>query len=202
MLSLVGWLYISKWAGKKMAAYMGGLILIPCMVGYGLMPAHQTIFVGVLSVIGGIGVGNMLLMPWAMLPDVMEIDELKCGYRREGIFYSWFVFFQKIGLGISLGLSSLLMGMVGYIPPSSQTSSETPQPDSVILALRLVVSLVPGVLLVISMISVWLFPITRATHADTLQKVLNQRNETPPSPQPPSEISQDHGEEEDHSAEL
>ena len=63
--------------------------------GFGMLHEHQIIIACILCVIGGSGVGNLLLMPWSMLPDVMEIDEIKCGYRREGVFYSWFVFLQK-----------------------------------------------------------------------------------------------------------
>jgi glycoside/pentoside/hexuronide:cation symporter, GPH family len=175
VVSLVFWQYVSKWLGKKVTAYLGGLILIPCMVVFGIMPVNSPVLSGIMFALGGLGVGNMLLMPWAMLPDVMELDELKCGYRREGIFYSWFVFFQKIGLGLSLGFSSLALGWAGYIPPDSQTSVEDPQPYSVIIALRLMVSAIPGVLLVISMVSVWLFPITRASHAEIIDQVMVKR---------------------------
>jgi glycoside/pentoside/hexuronide:cation symporter, GPH family len=81
---------------------------------------------GVICAFIGLGMGNITLMPWSMLPDVMEYDELQCGYRREGIFYSWFVFVLKIGLGCSLGSSSLVRGWKGHISPDNQTAMSVP----------------------------------------------------------------------------
>jgi len=40
------------------------------------------------------GPGNSVayLIPWSMLPDVVDVDELNTGLRREGIYYGFFVF--------------------------------------------------------------------------------------------------------------
>jgi len=35
-----------------------------------------------------------------MLPDIVEQDELRTGKRREGVYYSLFILFQKIGLAV------------------------------------------------------------------------------------------------------
>ena len=53
----------------------------------------------IMNICSGLGVGVGLLIPWAMLPDVMSLDELKTGQKREGLFYSFFVFL-KMCLGI------------------------------------------------------------------------------------------------------
>jgi GPH family glycoside/pentoside/hexuronide:cation symporter len=45
----------------------------------------------VLAVMAGFGVSTAYLIPWSMMPDVIELDELTTGQRREGIFMvSWF----------------------------------------------------------------------------------------------------------------
>lgn len=175
VLSLFFWSWLSRKIGKKKTALIGGVIFIPTCFAFGLLPAHAVLFACLLCVLGGMGVGNMLLMPWSMLPDVMEIDEIKCGYRREGIFYSWFVLFQKIGLGLATGLSSLILGWAGYISPSQQHAGNVSQPDSVILTLRLFMSVVPAVLFSICLVAIWLNPVTRATHAEATAKAVAQR---------------------------
>jgi len=41
---------------------------------------------------GRFGVSTAYLIPWSMMPDVIELDELTTGQRREGIFMaSWFL---------------------------------------------------------------------------------------------------------------
>lgn len=54
------------------------------------------------------------VMPWLMLTDVVDWDELTWGRRREGQIYSFFVFFQKIGSGVAIALSNWLIGLGGY----------------------------------------------------------------------------------------
>ncbi len=36
-------------------------------------------------VLAGVGVAAGVLVPWSMLPDVIELDELRTGVRREGM---------------------------------------------------------------------------------------------------------------------
>ncbi len=45
-----------------------------------------------------------------MLPDVIDLYYLDRGVRREAIFYSFYVFFNKFDTGISFGASQLVIG--------------------------------------------------------------------------------------------
>lgn len=174
ILSMAMWKIVSNKTGKRKAALIGYSILIPTCIGFGFLQEDQMIIALILCFTGGLGLSNMLLMPWSMLPDVMELDEIRCGHRREGLFYSWFVFVQKIGIGLGLGFSSLLLGWVGYVAPSDQGTVDT-QPPQVVLALRCIISIVPAALLILGAIAVLLFPISRASHALAAEQVMNQR---------------------------
>ena len=55
------------------------------------------------------GVSIGYLIPWSMLPDVIELDELETGQRREGIFYGFFVFMQKLGLSLGIAISNYVL---------------------------------------------------------------------------------------------
>jgi glycoside/pentoside/hexuronide:cation symporter, GPH family len=81
------------------AYYLGGILftIATCIVIF--VQEGQLFLTYAMSTIAGLGVGAALLLPWAMLPDVMSLDELQHGQRREGLFYSFFVFFEKVGLG-------------------------------------------------------------------------------------------------------
>jgi len=56
----------------------------------------------IFTVPAGIFVAIPYFLPWSMLPDIIEYDTYRSGKIRESAFYSIFVFFQKIGFGISL----------------------------------------------------------------------------------------------------
>ncbi len=114
-----------------------------------------------------------LLLPWSMLPDVVELDELQTGLRREGLFYSFFVFFQKVGLGTGVALGSILLGLAGY--EAHDDPNDTTQPESVIWALRAICGPIPGVLVSLSVVVVYFFPITRTLHKKTSEAVRVQR---------------------------
>jgi glycoside/pentoside/hexuronide:cation symporter, GPH family len=108
------------------------------------------------------GVATAYVVPWAMLPDVIELDELKTGQRREGIFYAFMTLLQKVGLALGLFLVSLALQFSGFI------SEATVQPDSALLAIRVFIGPVPMVLLAMSMLLTRFYPITRQMHQEML----------------------------------
>ena len=71
--------------------------------------------VWIMAFVGGVSISSLFLIPVAMFPDVIERDELQTGQRREGLFYSFFVFFQKIALAIALAISNFILAASGYI---------------------------------------------------------------------------------------
>jgi GPH family glycoside/pentoside/hexuronide:cation symporter len=100
-----------------------------------------------------------------MLPDVIEVDELQTGQRREGAYYGIFVFLQKMGLSLGLAVSNFVLEAAGYVNPDVAGGSVT-QPDSVLLVLRLFVSVVPLAILLISLPVAAAYPITPQSFAE------------------------------------
>jgi GPH family glycoside/pentoside/hexuronide:cation symporter len=52
-----------------------------------------------------------------MIPDISETDELKTGERREGSFYAFASFFQKLGTGVAIWALGQVLALTGYINP-------------------------------------------------------------------------------------
>ena len=44
-----------------------------------------------------------------MLPDVIDEFMIKTGERNESIFYSFYVFFNKLSAGVAVALSTLVL---------------------------------------------------------------------------------------------
>jgi len=162
---LVLWSKVSQKWGKQKVYYVGMSFWIAVeIVLFFVQPGQFTLLL-VLAVLAGVGVSVGYLIPWSMLPDVVELDELETGQRREGIYYGFFVFLQKLGISLGLALSNFILEATGYI--NAENLSALPeQPTAVLTALRIFVSLVPAVILLISFPIVYRYPITREKHAE------------------------------------
>lgn len=164
------WGRLSQHLGKQQVYYIGMSIWIIVEVALFFVPRGALTPLYILGPLAGVGLAIGYLIPWSMLPDVIELDELKTGQRREGVFYGFFVFLQKLGISLGVALSNLTLEVVGYNEALGQQ-----QPVAVLTALRLFVSLIPAVILLFSFIPVYLYPITKEKHAEMLVQLEARR---------------------------
>jgi len=172
---LLVWARVSERLGKKNVYYLGALIFVLVLLGLFLVQPGQTALVFVLALLGGAGVSVAYLIPWSMLPDVIELDELETGQRREGVFYGVFIFLQKLGLALGLFISAQVLGAAGYLP---KIPGEVPpvQPESALYAIRLLVGPAGAAILLLSFVAVYLYPITKARHAEIQAQLAARRS--------------------------
>jgi glycoside/pentoside/hexuronide:cation symporter, GPH family len=166
---------MSKRIGKK-GVYYAGMIwwIVVSILLFIVQPTWTPIAILVLGFCAGIGVAAAYLVPWAMLPDVIEMDELRTGRRREGAFYGFFVLLEKLGLAVGLGLVSLVLGLSGYITPPAGVTTPIVQPSSALLAIRLMIGPIPAIILAAGIYLVYKFPISRADH-EAMVRQLEER---------------------------
>eukprot|EP01133_Synstelium_polycarpum_P012352 gene12352-14485_t len=180
---IVVWGKISAIIGKKTVYYIGGLFLLATFVSLYFIPLGNKAMTWGVAAFGGIGVAVAFLVPMSMLPDVIELDELKTGQRREGIFCSLFLFFQKLGLSAGLALSNVILDTAGYTAPNTENgpglSTEfidtNKENKKFILALRLLVSAVPAIFIIFSFVAVFFYPITKSSHNETRELLKRKR---------------------------
>jgi glycoside/pentoside/hexuronide:cation symporter, GPH family len=115
-----------------------------------------------------------------MLPDVIELDELQTGQRREGVFYAFMVLLQKIGLAIALALVGRILAAYGFVEKvANQPTPE--QPASALFAIRLVIGPLPTLALILGLVLAYFYPITREVHAEILLKLRERKQQAPSS---------------------
>jgi GPH family glycoside/pentoside/hexuronide:cation symporter len=170
------WTRVSRAVGKKGVYYRGMFFWIAVLIGlFAVQPEWPSWVPIVLGMLAGIGVATAYLVPWAMLPDVIELDELETGQRREGVFYGFFVLLQKLGLALNLFLIGQMLELTGYITPPPGTTTPIEQPASTLFAIRLLVGPLPALLLLAGVYLVYRFPITKEQHEQTLAALAERR---------------------------
>lgn len=174
LLMIFAWSRLSQRFGKKEVYFVGMIIWILAQGGLFFLQPHQTTLMYLLAVMAGFGVSTAYLIPWSMMPDVMEKDELETGQRREGIFYGFVVFLQKLGLALGIFIVSQLLAIFGF-QEAGPGQPPPDQPDSALMAIRIAVGPLPTLMLLIGMFLAWLYPITRAKHAELRAAIREKR---------------------------
>lgn len=172
------WTKVSRSVGKKGVYYRGMIFWVLVSLGlFAVQPNWPSWTVIVLGLLAGVGVATAYLVPWAMLPDVIELDELETGQRREGMYYGFVVLLQKLGVALGLFLISQILAWTGYVTPPPGTTTPIEQPASALLALRWLIGPIPGLILLVGMGLVYRFPITKAQHEQTLAELARRRQQ-------------------------
>jgi len=128
-----------------------------------LLPHRPTPLVYLVAIVAGIGFSANWVFPWAMVPDVIEFDQLETGDQRGGMYYGVWGFASKLTAALGIALSGWVLQIYGY-QPNVEQSAHT------LLGIRLFFGPVPAVILAIALpLLVW-YPITRKTHAEAVGK--------------------------------
>ncbi|XP_031442085.1 sodium-dependent lysophosphatidylcholine symporter 1-B isoform X2 [Clupea harengus] len=173
-LTIPFWQWFLMRFGKKTAVFCGISFAMPFLAMVVLVKSNL-VMTYIVSFIAGVSVGAAFLLPWSMLPDV--VDDFKVMnpnlQGHEAIFYSFYVFFTKFSSGVSLGISTLSLDFAGYIPNGCT------QPEAVNLTLKILVSAAPIALIIIGLVIFVFYPINEETRQRNRKMLQHQReNET------------------------
>jgi GPH family glycoside/pentoside/hexuronide:cation symporter len=144
-------LFMALWA---LAYGIGNLVVKP----------GQMLAVYLISVLGAAGAGSTYQLCWAMIPDVVEVDEFKTGRRREGLYYGVAILILKAGSAFALLIVGHVLERIGYVPGVAQ-------PPAVLLGLRIMFGPLVAGLLIISIILAYFLPMTRNRHRALLEAI-------------------------------
>jgi sugar (glycoside-pentoside-hexuronide) transporter len=105
-----------------------------------------------------VGYAVVDVMPWSMLGEVIDEDDLQTGERRDGLYNGFFTFIRKLGGAIGVALVMGILDVAGFQRGEQQSESARQ-------AIRFLTALGPGLFL---LFAVWLardYPLTREVHA-------------------------------------
>ena len=176
LLMLFVWSRVSARYGKKAVYFMGMGLWIIAQSGLFFLQPNQAPLMYPLAFMAGIGVSTAYLIPWSMIPDVIELDELNTGLRREGVFYAFMVLLQKIGLALGLFVLGQALSAAGFLESAAGQASPI-QPESALLAIRLAIGPIPTIALILGLVLAYFYPITREVHAEILLKLKEKQQQ-------------------------
>ena len=171
VVTLPFYVWLSKRIGKSKSYILGLAIWVVAMLfSFLLSPNNASFWVYVFASIVGLGTGGIVVMIYAIFPDIPDVDELASGARREGIYSALVTFIRKFSSALAIFAVSNVIGWAGYVPPVQETIDgatkliEQPQTDTFLLVLRLIFMLLPIVLLVFALYFAARFPLTPELH--------------------------------------
>ena len=167
---------MSKNMGKKKAFLIsqGISVLGYIMLWFLFIPGKPYMFIFALPFFS-FGIGSLFVLMMSMTADVIDLDELKTGLRREGTFGAIYWWMVKFGFAIAGGLSGVIMSSVGF------DSGVTVQPEGAIDGLRLSFSGIPILGTVIAMLVMRNYSVTEES-AGIVRAELDKRNNLSQNP--------------------
>ncbi|MQX37165.1 MFS transporter [Roseospira navarrensis] len=161
VVAIPGWLALSR-AWSKHRAWAAAMVLACLSFVWvpALGPGDVWPFL-VICVLTGAALGADLVLPPAMQADVIDLDALRTGQRREGIFFALWGMGTKGALALAVGLAFPILDWVGF-KADAAVGTNTPMALATLAGLY---ALAPVVLKLGVLALVWNHPMTRRRQA-------------------------------------
>jgi oligogalacturonide transporter len=167
VISLPFFQWLSKRTSKaKSYLYGAALFVVVMFFSFLFTPDSHPAALYVFSALVGIGSGGVVIMVFAIFPDIPDVDELSTGERREGIYSALTTFTRKLSSALAVFAVAQVLQFAGYIPPIEEGGKliEVTQTPEFISALRFFFVFIPVVFVAIGIFFAARFPLTSALY--------------------------------------
>jgi GPH family glycoside/pentoside/hexuronide:cation symporter len=167
------WVWVARKLDKRRAYMLGSLSWVVVLLAISALRPDQVLLAYVLAALSGSGIATAYVLPWAMIPDIIEVDQARTGERREGSFYAFASFFQKLATGAAVWGMGQALAYARYITPTAGEALPV-QPPAALNAIRIFMGPVPAVLLLLSLLFAWRYNVTRESHQALVEELQNR----------------------------
>jgi oligogalacturonide transporter len=174
VISLPFFQWLSKRTSKARTYIVGAAMFVIVMFfSFLFTPSSPAAALYIFAILVGIGSGGVVIMIYAIFPDIPDVDELRSGERREGTYSALTTFTRKLSSALAVFAVAQVLQLAGYIPPVEQAGKliESTQTPAFINALRLFFVLIPVAFISFGIFYAAKFPLT-VTLYKRLEKVL------------------------------
>jgi Na+/melibiose symporter-like transporter len=158
---------ISKRLSKALTYLIGAAMFVVVMFfSFLFTPTTPAPALYIFAVLVGLGSGGVVIMIYAIFPDIPDVDELRSRERREGTYSALTTFTRKLSSALAVFAVAQVLQLAGYIPPIEQAGKlvEAVQTPAFISALRLFFVLIPVAFISFGIFFASRFPLTRAIY--------------------------------------
>ncbi len=160
---------LSKRFGKRNVYVASSLISGLFFILLYLPGADDVVSIYVLNILAKFTYAPAVPLLWTMLADTADYSEWKTGRRSTGLVFSAATFAQKAGWGIGGALAGWLLAIYQFTPNIEQTASA-------LTGIKLLISVIPGILYMSCAILLYFYTIDHNT-CTIMQKDLEARRE-------------------------
>lgn len=164
------WVKLSEKLEKRTAYIIGmceyavALVLIIL-----IKPSTPVWLIFALIIFIAFGVSAAHVMPHTLIPDCIDYGTMISRKKTEGVYYGLVTFFHKMGVAVVIWISGIILDVTGYVNP--EIYGQAVQPDSALLAIRIMQGPVPAVILIFGVLFAYIYPITRNRHKAITRRI-------------------------------
>lgn len=126
------------------------------------IPEQALYFFLALQVLKGMASGALVFLATSMAADVIDIDTIRSGQERSGLYFSAWGIIQKGAAAIALFIALTVIDVFGFDPTAdpSQRGTINGNSNMAILGLAIMYSVVPSLFKISTLPFIWKYPLT------------------------------------------
>lgn len=168
-LAIPIWMAISRRFGKHKTVVVSILWLSFWSAFIPLLgPGHYWLFFAIMMLKGS-AVGALVFLPASMAADVVDLDTLRTGEQRTGLYFSIWGMVNKAAVAVGVFLATNGVTWFGFDPSSDEHTAAAQ------LAVACLYSIVPAAIACVALPLLWKYPLTRDRQA-RMRRHIERRN--------------------------
>lgn len=154
--------------GKHITLTGGLALMLVTLLCASIAPMGNYPIVAFITGVFGISFSCLYVLPFSILADIIDYDEVKTGEERAGIYVAAYGLISKGGLALGVGVAFGFLGLMGYDPNAEVKGFYE------VVVLRIATYGLTSLLLIPAIVLLWRFPIDKKRQKE-LRKVINAR---------------------------
>ena len=154
------WGVVARRIGKERAYRIAIVLFAIAALSLVLLLWYPGLWIYAPVGLAGLAYAGLQALPMSMLPDVIGHDARRNGPGRGGSFSGMWTAGETIGLAFGTTILALVLAATGYV--ESTAAEQVSQSSTAVLGIVLCFSVIPAVLMVVSLVALGRYPLRRA----------------------------------------
>ena len=159
---------LSKKAAWVIAIGLEAAVMI-IMIGFIIQPGNVA-SIYVLAILMSLGNAAVYQVPWAMIPDCVDVTELTSGKRVDGVIFGVVAFIQKACGALGAAVLGTLLTVIGYDAAAATQTADA------LSGLKYMYALLCGGIYLITVLIILKYPLSRQKH-DRVRQAIAERKQ-------------------------